>query len=154
MKANHYRKYNEAFYEEILIDYAVEPRVAKNYRERFLISEEQIKLVLEMYSKNDYVNNFLNIQYPISHQDYVDLFCICLRSDSFKIAMQIYLQHLSNSDITIKIMDILIGTIKSSQKYHEMKLFFIHQYFDILTIQQLNQLVDIYMEILFRKDIK
>ena len=37
MKANHYRKYNEAYYEEILIDYAVEPRVAKNYRERFLI---------------------------------------------------------------------------------------------------------------------
>jgi len=126
LKASHYRKYNEAFYEEILIDYAVEPRVAKNYRERFLIKEEQIKLVLEMYSKNDYVTNFLNIKYPISHSYFVELFCICLRSDSFKIAMQIYLGHLNNSDITYRIMDILINSLRSSEKYHEMKLFFIH----------------------------
>jgi len=67
LKASHYRKYNEAFYEEILIDYGVDPRVAKNYRERFLIKDSQIKLVLEMYAKNDYVKNFLNITYPISH---------------------------------------------------------------------------------------
>jgi len=40
VKSNNYRKYNEAFYEEILIDYALEPRVAKNYRERFLITKE------------------------------------------------------------------------------------------------------------------
>mmetsp|Transcript_11812 Transcript_11812/g.18170 ORF Transcript_11812/g.18170 Transcript_11812/m.18170 type:complete len:221 (+) Transcript_11812:4946-5608(+) len=68
--------------------------------------------------------------------------------------MQIYLRHLTNADITIKIMDILISTIKSSQMFHELKLFFIHQHFDVLTIEQLNWLVDVYMEILFRKDIK
>jgi len=68
--------------------------------------------------------------------------------------MQIYLGHLTNSDISFKIMDILIGSLKSSLKFHEMKLFFIHQHFDVLTILQLNTLVDIYTEILARKDVK
>lgn len=35
-----------------------------------------------------------------------------------------------------------------------MKLFFIHEHFDLLSIEQMNQLVDIYMEILHRKDFK
>ena len=51
LKCHTYRKYNQAYFEEILIDYAVEQRVAQNYRERFLVSPEDIFLVLEMYSK-------------------------------------------------------------------------------------------------------
>lgn len=31
-------------------------------------------------------------------------------------------------------MDIIISTIRESEKYHEIKLFFIHEHFDILTI--------------------
>ena len=118
MKASHYRRYNEAYYEEILIDYRIDSRVAQNYRERFLTTFSQIILILEMYAKNDYVENFLNITYPISHQQYIDLFCLCLRSDSFKIAMQIYLRHLSNTDISFSIMDILITSLKASLKFH------------------------------------
>jgi len=53
-------------------------------------------------------------------------------------------------DIDFKIMDILIYSLKDSTKYHEVKLFFIHQHFDIMTISQMNNLVDIYMEILNR----
>ena len=49
MKSNGYRMYNTAFFEEILIDFFVEPRVARNYRERFLVTTEDIYLVLNMY---------------------------------------------------------------------------------------------------------
>ena len=59
IKSSGYRKYNEAFYEELLIDYRVEERIAQNYRERFLVSPEEIYLVLEMYAKQDYSEHFL-----------------------------------------------------------------------------------------------
>ena len=89
MKSQNYRRYNQAFYEEILIDYYVESRVSQNYRERFLVSAEDIYLVLEMYAKNDYVSHFLKINFEdiITHKQFVELFCIALRNDSFKIAM-------------------------------------------------------------------
>jgi hypothetical protein len=35
-----------------------------------------------------------------------------------------------------------------------MKLFYIHEHFDLLSISQMNWLIDIYMEILHRKDFK
>ena len=62
IKAQGYRKYNQAFYEEILIDYHVEQRISQNYRERFLTSEEGKYLVLLMYCQNDYVNHFLKME--------------------------------------------------------------------------------------------
>lgn len=49
-------------------------------------------------------------------------------------------------------MDILMSTIKESTKFHEMKLFFLHEHFDVLSISQMNQLIDIYQEILNVKD--
>tara|TARA_B110000285_G_scaffold226347_1_gene285964 strand:+ start:67 stop:663 length:597 start_codon:yes stop_codon:yes gene_type:complete len=58
-KAHNYRQYNEAFYEEILIDCGTEARCALNYRERFTTKKKEILLVLEMYCKNDYVGHFL-----------------------------------------------------------------------------------------------
>jgi hypothetical protein len=38
IKCHSYRKFNQAYYEEIVINYDVEPRVAFNYRERFLVT--------------------------------------------------------------------------------------------------------------------
>ena len=35
-----------------------------------------------------------------------------------------------------------------------MKMFFLHEHFDVLSIFQMNQLVDIYMEILHRPNYK
>jgi hypothetical protein len=58
-KSHNYRQYNQAFYEEILIDCGTEARVALNYREKFLTNKQEILLVLEMYCKNDYVGHFL-----------------------------------------------------------------------------------------------
>jgi hypothetical protein len=85
----------------------------------------------------------------------VDLFITCLRNDSFRIAILIYTLYLDiQIDIDEKMMDIVLGTIKESEKFHEIKLFLVHEHFDILTIQQMNQLLDIYQEALHTKDIK
>jgi hypothetical protein len=48
MKSSTYRKYNQAYYEEIVINNDVESRVAQNYRERFLVTAEDIYIVFEM----------------------------------------------------------------------------------------------------------
>jgi hypothetical protein len=45
MKSSSYRKYNQAYYEEIVINNDVEQRVAQNYRERFLVTAEDIFVV-------------------------------------------------------------------------------------------------------------
>lgn len=155
LKSQGYRRYNQAFYEEILIDYNVESRVAQNYRERFLVSSEDVFLVLQMYAQNDYVSHFLRVNTEeIQHEQFMQLFQTCLRNDSFKIAFQIYLRYLGPADFNAKIMDILILSLRDSVKYHEFKIFFILEYFDILSVYQMNLLVDIYMEILHRKDYK
>jgi|TARA_B110000305_G_C19149256_1_gene497258 hypothetical protein len=52
-----------------------------------------------------------------------------------------------------KMMDILMTTIRESSKFHEMKLFLVHEHFDVLSIGQMNNLVDIYQEIV-HKDAK
>lgn len=54
IKGQSYRKYNQAFYEEIVINYKVESRVAFNYRERFLVTAEDIRITFDMYCKEDY----------------------------------------------------------------------------------------------------
>jgi hypothetical protein len=51
-------------------------------------------------------------------------------------------------------MDILMATIKDSTLFHEMKLFFIHEHFDSLSIEQMNLLVDIYQDVLNSKEPK
>ena len=64
------------------------------------------------------------------------------------------MRFLTAIDISTKITEIFIMSLRDSVKYHEIKLFFIHEHFDVLTISQMNQLVDIYMEILHRKELK
>lgn len=61
IKAVRYRKYNQAYYEEILIDYHVEQRIAQNYREKFLTTDEGIYMVMQMYCQNDYINHFIKM---------------------------------------------------------------------------------------------
>jgi len=46
IKASTYRRYNQAYYEEIVITSGnVEPRVSQNYREKFLITADDIFIV-------------------------------------------------------------------------------------------------------------
>lgn len=155
LKSQSLRQYTQAYYEEILIDFHVEPRVAQNYRERFLTNAEEIYLVLEMYCKQDFVNHFLKVNLDeIEHKQFVELFCICLRHDAFKIGNQIYLRYMTQSDITPRIIDLMITIIRDSVKFHEMKLFYMHEHFDLLSISQMNWLIDIYMDILHRKELR
>jgi len=115
LKSLNYRQYNQAFYEEILIDFTVEQRVAQNYRERFLISPQDIYLVLSMYSKNDYVNYFLRLDLSeISHKQYIELFIIAIKNDAFKVALHIYLRFLNNTDMDSNMMEIFMHTLKDS----------------------------------------
>ena len=59
--------------------------------------------------------------------------------------MLIYTLYLNlQKDIDQKLLDIILMTIKDSTLYHEMKLFLIHEHFNILSIEQMNNLVDIY----------
>lgn len=156
LKSNSYRKYDQAYFEEILVTNNIESRVAKNYRERFLITREDIFIVFQMYCKEDYDEQFQQtFKDEVTHQQFLELFVICIKNDSFKIGILIYLLYLkAQEDIDVKIIDILMKSIKESVYFHETKLFILHEHFDVLTISQLNQLVDIYQEILHAKDAK
>jgi hypothetical protein len=49
--------------------------------------------------------------------------------------MLIYLLYLDpQKDIDEKMMDVFMMTIKESVRYHEIKLFFIHEHFDKLNV--------------------
>jgi hypothetical protein len=90
----------------------------------------------------------------VSHKQFVNLFEIAIKSDSFKVALQIYLRYLTNNDMDARMMDILIHTLKDSLQFHEIKLFFIHEHFDVYSIASLNLLIDTYMDILHSKEFK
>ena len=97
LKSLSYRKYSRAYFEEIVINYDIEERVAKNYREKFIISLDDILNVFQMYCKEDYVEHFISTKKDeITHQQFKDLFIICLKNDSFKIALIIYLNYLES----------------------------------------------------------
>ena len=117
---------------------------------------EDIRIVFEMYCKEDYDEAFIKTRKDeITHEQFVELFIICVKSDSFKIGMLIYTMYMNTSvDMDEKMLDIVMDTIKGSVLYHEIKLFLIHEHFDILSIEQLNNLVDIYQTIVHSKDPK
>ena len=54
LKCSSYRRYNQAYYEEIVINNNVQERIALNYRERFLVTAEDTYIVFDMYAKEDY----------------------------------------------------------------------------------------------------
>jgi hypothetical protein len=99
LKCRSYRIYSEAYFEEIIIEYQIERRCTKYFRDHFLREIDQVKKVLEMYVKNDYLNNFLRLQNTLPHSYFVELFALCLRNDSFKIGMQIYFRQIRVQDI-------------------------------------------------------
>lgn len=156
IKCHSYRKYNQAYFEEIVINYEVEARVALNYRERFLVTPEDINIVFEMYCKEDYDMQFIQTKKSdVTKKQFLNLFVICIKSDAVKIAMLIYLLYIDPiTDIDEKMMDVIIGSIRESLRFHEIKLFFIHEHFDVLSIQQLTVLIDIYHTSLHSQDYK
>jgi len=88
-----------------------------------------------MYAKNDYVNYFLRLNLEqISHKQFVELFEISIRNDAMKVALHIYMRYLNNSDMDQNMMQIFIYTLRDSLLFHEVKLFFIHEHFDVYSI--------------------
>ena len=57
-------------------------------------------------------------------------------------------------DFDLKMMEILIDTLRNSTKFHEIKLFLIHQHFDQMSIMQMNNIVDFYNIMAMPKDPK
>ena len=69
--------------------------------------------------------------------------------------MLIYTLYLNITvDMNEKMMDIIMVSIKDTILYHEIKLFYIHEHFDTLSIEQMNFLVDIYQDLVSSKDPK
>lgn len=64
----------------------------------------------------------------------VELFKITLRNDSYKIGIQIYLRYISPADITDKIIDIFINSFRESIRFHEIKMFFLMEHIEMLSI--------------------
>ena len=54
-----YRRYNQAYFEEIVINFKVEPRVALHYRQQFLSTPDDLIVVFEMYCRQDYDKEFI-----------------------------------------------------------------------------------------------
>ena len=69
--------------------------------------------------------------------------------------MLIYTLYLNPvEDIDTRMLNIIMASIRESEKFHEMKLFFLHMHFNTLNVEQMNALVDTYQEILRRKEPK
>ena len=121
-----------------------------------MVKAQDILIAFEMYCKEDYEKEFIMTKkQDIDGKQFKNLFVTCLKSDSFKIAMVIYLLYLDvKRDMNTKMLDLILQQMKESEKYHEIKLFFIHEHFDDLSIKQMNVLVDNYLAILFSKNTK
>ena len=106
-----------------------------------------------MYAKQDHDRQFISTnKEKISTKQFIDLFVICLKNDSFKIAFLIYTLYLDKEKVMDSyMMDLITYTIKTSVKHHEAKLFFIHQHFKILTIEQLDTIVLNYQALLINR---
>lgn len=128
MMCHNYRRYNQAYFEEILINFGLEERVTHNYRERFLVTAEDKFITFEMYCREDYDEEFIRTSKgALSEKQFVDLFVICIKNDSFKIGMLIYLLYLDKDQVMdSKMMEIILQTVKWSTRFHEIKLFFVH----------------------------
>ena len=100
-----------------------------------------------MYSKKDYVET-------LSREQLLELFILCIRYDSFKIALQLYMNHISANDINSKLMEYLILSMRDSVRLFEIKLYFILTNFDLMTIEQMNTLVDILVMVFNKHEYK
>lgn len=139
-----YRNYSLPFFEEIIINRKVGDRAALNFRSRFMTSKEQIFQVLEMYCKKDYFTEFINSRVEImSKAQHTQLFTTCVSHDSFKIGLQILSNFLTDSDVSEAILVKVINRLQYSVMYHEVKLLLILHFFNKLSVQSINLLLDI-----------
>ncbi len=126
-----YRQYSVAFFEEVILREGADERAAGNFRERFSTNQKSSFEVSKMYSKMDYLRELLRVDVSqLTSNQIVELFSICWRYDSFKVALHLYLNHMSPFDVTPAIIDKFLACLQASPKFLEEKLFFILEHFD------------------------
>jgi len=52
-----------------------------------------------------------------------------------RIALHLYVNQMRGVITSQQTMDVLIHSFKRTTKFHEMKLFFIHQHFSLMSIE-------------------
>ena len=108
-----------------------------------------------MYAKKDHLDHFLKVNCDKLHRsEFVEIFKTCVRCDSFMMALEIYFNNISHSDITLDILKRVLLSMRDSVKFHEQKLFFIHQHFDQLDIFTLHLLLDLLLQQLHRQEFR
>ena len=144
--AYHYKKYVRAFYQELIIKNDVESRTKFLFAQKFLRTKEDIDSVLEMYCQIDDLEQFAKFskQMTLNEKRVEELFLNCLKYDAFKIAF-----HL-NQHFPIKyneeVVRSLNNSIKDSQWYFELKLFFLKKSFVYLNVAQMDELLTLFNE--------
>ena len=84
-----------------------------------------------MYSKKDFVEHFLTVDTAsLSSAEVKDLFHLCIKNDSFRVALQLYLNNMRASITDGGTLDVLSQSLHDSVQFHEYKLFFILTHFD------------------------
>lgn len=137
-----YKTYNRAYYQEIIVkNDQVEARTRFLFNQRFLKSADDIDQVLEMYCQIDDLEQFARFikQIPDSAQRVEQLFLVCIKNDSMKIAF--HLSHNYEIRFNQAVITALNNSIRDSQWYFEMKLFYIRQFFSFLNVAQMNELL-------------
>ena len=67
-----------------------------------------------MYCKQDYAENFnVTDKSAISHKQYLKLFRLCIPSNAMKVAINIYLRHMTQTDILKSDLDLLMTSLKT-----------------------------------------
>ena len=93
-----YKTYTHAYFEEVIIVYAIEDRVAKEFRKRVRRREADTMAIVEMYCKEDFEKQFQAIDKSnITYHEYECLFKICLKHDAWKIGSFILMEHLDSA---------------------------------------------------------
>ena len=105
-----------------------------------------------MYSKKDYMDYFLEMKdiQSLTHKQIIHLFQTCIKYDAFKLGLQLYCRFMKSWDMTPDMLYRLTISIRDSCKFLEIKLFFIHQHFEILDVKAMNFLIEVLL-LVFRR---
>lgn len=118
------------------------------FNKKFLKSKEDIDSVLEMFCNIDDLEQFQKFdkQISLSYQRIEHLFLISIKYDSFKVAF--FIERKYKIKFTKKVIDCMYNSLRDSQWYVELKLFYIRQSFPYLNVEQMDELLSMFIQIL------
>lgn len=98
-----------------------------------------------MYCQIDKLEEFSNFQIQITEKRVEELFLVCLKNDSMKIAF--HLNKKFGITYNQSVISALNNSIKDSEWYFEMKMFFVRQSFPHYNVQQMDELLQLFTSI-------